>query len=134
MRVNNSELKTIRALSVLVYLDITVNSLYKPYFLNDLRQSQSTGARVLIHTPGTHLDMLYGTDMGSRSATTIVLDQTKQVRLPSSYTHWTPQKTLGPVDESTPYTETYCFSVCIQQQLLRQCGCFSISYISHTAT
>jgi len=72
--------------------------------------------------------MKLGTSVGVGSATTIKLDKTKQTQLPVPYTHCTPQSTLGPIDQSTAYTESYCVDICIQQQFLRRCGCISKSF------
>jgi len=108
LRALNSEQINIQGLSALIYVNADVeDTLYNYYFLNNTKNSQVTGVRVLTHAPRTNPDMKLGIDMSTGLATTIVLEQTKHTRLPPPYTQYAPQNTLGPVDESTPYTQTY---------------------------
>jgi len=104
MRANNSEHQQIRAVSALVYVNTSLQYTYATEYDLNIKNSQATGLRVLVHAPGTQPDMTFGTDVGIGLATTMVLDQTNLVQLPTPYTHCTTQQTLGLVDESTPYT------------------------------
>jgi len=122
MKVNLTEGKNIRGIAALIYVDTVLYNTGNYYNLN-IKNLQVTGVRVLTHAPGTKPDMKLGIDGGSGFATTIVLDQTKQTRLPAPYSSCTTEGTLGSVDNSNPYTQPYCVSICQQQQCLDKCGC-----------
>jgi len=129
MRVNSSQRQNVRALSAIVYLENISKYSKKHFHLKNIKNSQVTsGIRVLTHAPCTQPAMKSGIDCGAGSVTTIVLEQTKQTRLPAPYTDCTTQKTLGPGDEFNPYTGESCVDACIQQQYVNKCGCLSNSF------
>ena len=117
--------KTIQAMNIILYINDFVNSVDKGGYYNpDIKQSQATGVRLVVHPSGTIPILSSGISIGPGTETTIKVDSTQRTRLhyPYSQTDCTDQEFL-PYSKVNLYGYDNCQSVCLQQQVVDSCHC-----------
>jgi hypothetical protein len=99
-----------------------------PAHINSL--SFSSGVHLFIHNQSSRINTNLGLNVATGFSTDIVLSKTVHKRLPYPYSKC--QNNLDSfdselyrtiIDSGYLYTQTECFNLCIQQQIIRRCNC-----------
>ena len=98
------------------------------FFQFDLSKSNAFGVRFIIHNPGTKPHSEDGLNIGPGTETNLRIALTRRERLDKPYSQQgcTNQKYIDGSQDL--YTMDGCVGVCIQQQMIDQCGCVSYMY------
>ena len=119
---------TIGGISLYIYLD-NIAKERNYYDWTEPRQMFANGVSVFVHTPGAKPGIRSMDLIAPGTASIVKITQTNRVRLPKPYSDrgCTNQKYLTGSNTDI-YTYDSCFSVCLQNIVLKNCGCLSPFY------
>jgi len=111
------------AISAIVFINNLMPKLIDSYY-NWIRVSLSSGVRVMIHPKGTKPDPYVAVYVPPGAGIAIDVKQSNITRLSHPYGSCTSRQQMDNEDEnSPPYDQRMCLSLCRQRQVIKHCGC-----------
>ena len=119
----------VRGVSVILYINDFQESIATSFDF-DLKQSHASGVRVDMHSPGSSPDMKRGVNIPPGTESTITVASTKRTRLPLPFggTDCTSQAYVTNSNNKMLYSYDVCYDVCLQDQIVGECGCLDSSW------